>query len=61
MAAIRGGCGDEDDGGCELALNIAMRLNPIGLVVTALIALGTALVVAYKRSATFRKIVDGAF
>jgi hypothetical protein len=43
------------------ALNVVLRLNPIMLVVTALIALGAALVTAYKKSETFRKIVDGAF
>lgn len=42
-------------------LNVAMRANPIGLVVTALIALGAGLVVAYKRSETFRKIVNAGF
>jgi hypothetical protein len=42
-------------------LSLAMRLNPIGIVVTALIALGAALVTAYKRSETFRRIVDTAF
>jgi hypothetical protein len=43
------------------AVNIAVRANPIGLLVTALIALGAGLVVAYKRSETFRRIVDGVF
>lgn len=42
-------------------LNIAMRMNPIGLVITALLLLATGLVMAYKRSATFRAIVQGAF
>jgi hypothetical protein len=45
----------------SLLLSIALRANPIGLVVTALIALGTALVVAYKRSDTFRRVVQGAW
>lgn len=45
----------------QKALNLAMRLNPIGLVITALILLGTGLVIAYKKSATFRAIVQGAF
>jgi hypothetical protein len=44
-----------------VALNVVLRLNPIMLVVTALIALGAALVTAYKKSETFRRIVDGAF
>lgn len=42
----------------QLALNFALAANPIGLIVLAVIGLGVALVVAYKRSATFRKIVD---
>jgi phage-related protein len=35
--------------------------NPIVLIITALVALGVALVVAYKKSATFRNIVQTAF
>ena len=42
-------------------LNAAMAANPIGLVVIGLAALGTALVVAYNKSETFRNIVNGAF
>ena len=45
----------------QAALNVVMRLNPIMLVVTALIALGAAFVLAYKHSETFRRIVDAAF
>ena len=41
-----------------MAFNLALRLNPIGLVVTALAALAFGLVYAYKKSETFRKIVD---
>jgi hypothetical protein len=39
----------------------ALVANPIGIVVVALIALGIALVVAYKKSETFRNIVNAAF
>lgn len=42
-------------------LNAAMTANPIGLVVLAIVALVAIFVVAYKKSETFRKIVDGAF
>jgi TP901 family phage tail tape measure protein len=42
-------------------LNAAMRANPIGLIITALIALGAGLVLAYKKSATFRRIVNAAW
>lgn len=45
----------------QKALNLAMRANPLGLVVTALVAIGGALVTAYQKSETFRRIVDGAF
>lgn len=42
-------------------LNIAMTANPIGLVVVAIGALAAGLVIAYKRSETFRNIVNTAF
>lgn len=45
----------------QWAWNAAMNANPISLIVIALAALGVALVVAYKKSETFRKIVDGVF
>ncbi|MGN9906731.1 phage tail protein [Phytohabitans sp. LJ34] len=43
------------------ALNLVMRLNPIGLVVTAIMLLIGGLVLAYQRSTTFRNIVNAAF
>ncbi len=45
----------------QAALNIVMAMNPIGLVVIAIAALALGLVLAYKKSETFRNIVDGAF
>lgn len=39
----------------------AMDANPIMLVVVGLVALGTALVVAYEKSTTFRHIVQAVF
>lgn len=42
-------------------LNTVMALNPIGLVVAALVALGVGMVIAYKKSETFRRIVDAAW
>ena len=45
----------------QRAWNLAMSANPVLLIVTAIAALGTALVVAYKKSETFRRIVNGAF
>lgn len=38
--------------------NAAMRANPIGLIITAIALLIAGLVLAYKKSATFRAIVD---
>lgn len=45
----------------QWAMNAALEANPIGLVVLALVALTAGLVIAYKKSETFRKIVNGAF
>jgi phage-related protein len=47
--------------GIQAAWNAVMLMNPIGLIVLAVIGLIAAIVVAYKRSETFRNIVDGAF
>lgn len=44
----------------QWALNAAMSANPIGLVVVAIAALVAGLVIAYKKSETFRNIVDKA-
>lgn len=41
-------------------LNAALTANPIGLIIVGIAALIAALIVAYKRSETFRAIVDGA-
>lgn len=45
----------------QAALNAVMSLNPIGLVILALVALVAAFVLAYRHSATFRAIVQGAW
>jgi murein DD-endopeptidase MepM/ murein hydrolase activator NlpD len=42
-------------------LNAALTANPIGLVVVGIAALVAGLVIAYKKSETFRAIVDKAF
>jgi phage-related protein len=44
----------------QRALNLAMRANPIGIVITVLAALVAGIVIAYKRSATFRAVVQTA-
>ena len=43
------------------AFNLVLAANPIGVVILALIGLGAALVVAYKKSETFRLIVNTAW
>ncbi len=47
--------------GAVSVLTAVLFANPIGLIAAAVIGLGAALVIAYKRSETFRRIVDGAF
>ncbi|MET8147614.1 hypothetical protein ACIBSW_06775 [Actinoplanes sp. NPDC049668] len=42
-------------------LNVAMSANPLGLIVIALVAVAAGLYLLWTRSATFRKIVTGAF
>ena len=42
-------------------VNAALAANPIGLVIVGLVALGAGLVLAYKKSETFRNIVQGAW
>ena len=45
----------------QAAFNAVMNANPIILVITAIVALGAALYIAYQRSETFRNIVQGAW
>lgn len=45
----------------QWALNAAMSANPIGLIILAIAALVAGIVIAYKKSDTFREIVDKAF
>lgn len=45
----------------QALLNAVMALNPITLIVIALIALAAAVVIAYKKSETFRAIVQAAW
>ncbi|OEK41310.1 phage tail protein, partial [Staphylococcus saprophyticus] len=44
----------------KLAMVLGALTGPIGLTVLAITAIGTALVIAYKKSETFRNIVNGA-
>jgi phage-related minor tail protein len=41
-------------------LNTALTMNPIGIVIMLIVALVAGIVIAYKKSETFRKIVQGA-
>ncbi|MFI5685909.1 phage tail tape measure protein [Streptomyces sp. NPDC051636] len=45
----------------QAAFNAVMNANPVILVITAIVALAAALVVAYQRSETFRAIVQAAW
>ncbi|MFF9758568.1 phage tail tape measure protein [Streptomyces caelestis] len=45
----------------QAAFNAVMNANPVILVITAILALGAALVVAYQKSETFRAIVQGVW
>lgn len=47
--------------GAQWLMNAALEANPIGIVVIAIIALIAIIVIAYKRSDTFRAIVQAAF
>lgn len=51
----------EGEAVAQEGLNTAMEANPIGIVVLALVGLGTALYEAWQHSQTFRDIVTGAF
>lgn len=44
-----------------VALGVAMLANPVSLTVAALVLLGAAFVVAYKKSEKFRAVVDAVF
>lgn len=44
----------------QKALNLAQRASPIGLIITGVLLLAGAVLLAYKRSSTFRAIVDKA-
>ena len=45
--------------GAQKALNLAMKANPIGLVIVAITALVAGLVELYKHNKKFRQFVDG--
>lgn len=44
----------------QKALNVAQRASPLGLIITGVLLLVGAVTLAYKRSDTFRRVVDKA-
>jgi hypothetical protein len=44
----------------QALLNVAMRLNPLGLIITGITVLVGLIVLAYQRSSVFRSIVEAA-
>lgn len=47
--------------GVQWLLNAALTANPIGIVIVAVAALAAAIVIAWKKSETFRKIVQAVW
>lgn len=45
----------------QIAFDVAMTANPLGILIVTLAAVGVALTVAWKKSETFRNVVTGAF
>ena len=45
----------------QAAWNALAAANPVGLIIVGLVALGAALVIAYKKSEAFRNVVNGAW
>jgi hypothetical protein len=45
----------------QAALDVVLSANPIGLIIVALAGLAAGLVIAYKKSQTFRNIVNGTW
>ena len=45
--------------GAQKVLNLVMSANPIGIVIAAVVALGTAFVLLYKKCEPFRNFING--
>lgn len=45
--------------GAQKILNLVMSANPIGIVIAAVVALGTAFILLYKKCKPFRKFING--
>ncbi|WP_055590126.1 phage tail tape measure protein [Peterkaempfera griseoplana] len=60
-AALASAIAEKAAAAAQWLLNIAMDANPIDLIIMALVALGAAFVVLWKKSQTFREIVVQTF
>lgn len=45
--------------GAQKILNLVMTANPIGLIISAIVALGAAFILLYKKCEPFRKFING--
>jgi F0F1-type ATP synthase assembly protein I len=59
-ASIAAGAASKVWAAGQWLLNAALTANPIGLIILAIVALVAAIVIAYRRSETFRRIVQAA-
>ncbi len=60
VASIAAAAASKAWAAAQWVLNAALRANPIMIVVTVVTALVAAVILAYKHSETFRKVVDAA-
>lgn len=60
VASIAAAAASKAWAAAQWVLNAALSANPIGLVIIAVVALVAAIIIAYKRSETFRRIVQTA-
>lgn len=61
VVAIAGAAAQKAMAAAQWLVNAAMSANPIGLVIAAIVGLVAIFVVAYKKSETFRRIVNAAW
>jgi phage-related protein len=61
VATIAHGVAAKATAAGQWVLNAAMAANPVLIIVAGIVALVAVLVLAYKKSETFRRIVDAAF
>lgn len=61
VAMVAAGVATRTYTAAQWLLNAAMSANPVGLIILAIVALVAVIVIAWKKSETFRRIVMGAF